>query len=69
MKEKLEKVNLEAQDTPTISKKVFDLFSMQDSTPEEMRAFEIWWNKMTGRSCIVIDGSVKYLSSLEYPEE
>lgn len=47
----------------------FDLFQMPAGTPlEEQRAFEIYWKKYTGRSCIVIAG-VEYMTTLDYPEE
>lgn len=44
----------------------FDVFSMPEGTSlEEQRAFEIFWRKYTGRSCVVVSG-VEYLGTLDY---
>lgn len=67
MDEKLQKVHLTESKPITIDSKQFDLFHMENSTPEEQREFELWWNKWTGRSAIVISG-VDYIATLPYPE-
>lgn len=46
----------------------FDLFAMPEgATLEDQRAFEIFWRKYTGRSCVVI-GGVEYLATLPYSD-
>jgi hypothetical protein len=45
----------------------FDLFSTDNGSMEEQRAFEIWWKKQTGRSAVVISG-FEYEATLELKE-
>lgn len=44
----------------------FDVFNTDDrTTPEQQRAFEIWWKRQTGRSAIVV-GGFEYKNTLKY---
>ena len=44
------------------------LFTMDGNpSPEQQREFEIFWQKMTGRECIVVPTGVEFKGTFKYP--